>query len=45
MPKKNVDLSASAIRAWAKENGYSVGVRGRLAAEVVSAYRASNGLK
>jgi hypothetical protein len=29
---------SQAIRAWARENGYSVSERGRISAEVVSAY-------
>lgn len=45
MPKKNVDLSPSVIRAWAKDAGYQVGARGRLSAEIVTAYRSANGLK
>lgn len=45
MPKKNVDLTPAAIRTWAGSNGYVVGKRGRLAAEIVTAYRKANGLK
>ncbi|OIV37042.1 hypothetical protein BIV57_13105 [Mangrovactinospora gilvigrisea] len=29
----------SAIRVWAKENGYQVNTRGRIAAEIVEAYQ------
>jgi hypothetical protein len=32
----------SAIREWARENGYEVSGRGRIAAEVRSAYEAAN---
>jgi hypothetical protein len=32
----------SAIRAWAKANGYKVSDRGRIAADVQEAYRAAN---
>ena len=31
----------SAVRAWAKDNGYEVSDRGRIAASVVEAYNAS----
>lgn len=31
-------IDAKAVRAWAKENGYSVGEKGRMSAEVVRAY-------
>lgn len=31
-------LDAKAVRAWAKENGYSVGEKGRMSSEVVRAY-------
>jgi hypothetical protein len=33
----------SAVRAWAKDNGYEVADRGRLPAEVTDAYLAANG--
>ena len=33
--------SNSAVRAWARENGYPVADRGRIPAEVVTAYRQS----
>lgn len=32
----------SAVRAWAKENGYSVSERGRVPASVLEAYNAAN---
>lgn len=32
-----------AIRAWARENGHDVSERGRIKADVVSAYHAANG--
>jgi hypothetical protein len=34
--------SASEIRAWAKENGYDVSERGRVSAEIRSAYAAAH---
>ena len=34
--------SASAIRAWARENGYEVSERGRVSEEVRSAYEAAH---
>lgn len=30
-----------AVRAWAESNGYEVSARGRIAAEVIAAYRAA----
>lgn len=33
----------AAIRDWARENGYNVSSRGRIAQEVVDAYEAANG--
>jgi nucleoid-associated protein Lsr2 len=36
--KNSPDLAA--IRSWARENGYEVSDRGRLAADVIAAYRA-----
>jgi hypothetical protein len=32
----------AAIRAWARENGHEVSERGRISAEVLSAYEAAN---
>lgn len=32
----------AAIRAWAQENGYQVGDRGRIKAEIVDAYNAAH---
>lgn len=40
-----VDLSPTAIRAWAREQGIPVGDRGRLKAELVAQYRAAMGLE
>jgi DNA polymerase-3 subunit epsilon len=37
--------SGPAIRAWAREQGLPVGVRGRLAAEIVTAYAIAHGLE
>jgi DNA polymerase-3 subunit epsilon len=33
-----VSVAPAAVRAWARDNGYDVGVRGRLSAEVFDAY-------
>jgi hypothetical protein len=33
----------AAIRSWAQGNGYTVGDRGRIKAEIVDAYEAANG--
>src|SRR5699024_7105881 len=38
-PAAEVDLSPTAIRAWAREQGIPVGDRGRLKAELVARYR------
>ncbi len=38
-------LSPAAIRAWAIANGFKVGVRGRLSAEVKDAYYKAHNLK
>lgn len=35
--------STSTVRAWARENGYAIADRGRVSAEVVAAYRQSQG--
>lgn len=32
----------AAVRAWAKSNGYTVSDRGRIAQEIVSAFKAAN---
>ncbi|MFF8848350.1 Lsr2 family protein [Streptomyces sp. NPDC015127] len=34
--------NTAAIRAWAKENGYTVNDRGRVPAEIKAAYQAAN---
>jgi len=36
-PARNADTAV--IRAWARENGYAVNDRGRIAADIVEAYR------
>jgi DNA polymerase-3 subunit epsilon len=38
------DHDPAVIRAWAREYGFMVGVRGRLPADVCAAYRAAHGL-
>lgn len=43
-PRADVDLSPTAIRAWAREQGIPVGDRGRLKAELVAQYREAMGL-
>jgi hypothetical protein len=35
--------STSTVRAWARENGYAIADRGRVPADVVAAYRQSQG--
>lgn len=44
-PASEVDLSPTAIRAWAREQGIPVGDRGRLKAELVAKYRETMGLE
>ena len=44
-PAAEVDLSPTAIRAWAREQGIPVGDRGRLKAELVAQYRQAMGLQ
>jgi DNA polymerase-3 subunit epsilon len=39
LPAGHVGQSPAAVRAWARANGYEVGERGRLPAEVTEAYR------
>lgn len=39
--KDRADLSA--VRTWARDNGFEVSERGRLRGEILSAYRAANG--
>jgi DNA polymerase-3 subunit epsilon len=39
VPAAHVSPSPAAVRAWARANGYEVGERGRLPAEVTEAYR------
>ena len=34
---------ASAIRAWARDNGYNVSDRGRVQSEIIEAYKAAHG--
>jgi DNA polymerase-3 subunit epsilon len=38
------DPDPAVIRAWAREHGFAVGIRGRLPADVCAAYRAAHGL-
>ncbi|WP_436837701.1 Lsr2 family DNA-binding protein [Micromonospora chersina] len=44
-PAPPLPASGPAIRAWAREQGLPVGVRGRLAAEIVTAYAIAHGLE
>ena len=44
-PKIKATAPASAVRAWATENGIETGSRGRLAPDVIKAYNAKHGLK
>ena len=44
-PAPEVDLSPTAIRAWAREQGIPVGDRGRLKVELVAQYRQAMGLE
>jgi hypothetical protein len=39
---KRVDVSASAVREWARSNGHVVSDRGRVADELLEAYRAAH---
>lgn len=39
---KRPEVTASAVREWARDNGHQVSDRGRVAAELVEAYRAAN---
>lgn len=39
---KRTDVSASAVREWARSNGHQVSDRGRVAAEILDAYRAAH---
>jgi uncharacterized membrane protein len=39
---RNSSLDTADVRAWARANGYSVNDRGRIALEIVEAYRAAN---
>jgi Lsr2 len=36
------DGRAKAIRAWARDNGYKVSTKGRIAPDVIAAYEAAN---
>jgi hypothetical protein len=36
-------MAANAVRTWARENGYEVGVRGRIAPHIQQAYAAAHG--
>jgi hypothetical protein len=35
-------VNTSAVRSWARENGYTIAARGRVPTEVVAAYREAN---
>lgn len=35
------DMTTSVIRSWAQENGHDVGMRGRIAADIIAAYVAA----
>jgi hypothetical protein len=37
-------MDATAVRDWARENGYDVGTRGRIKDEIVTAYILANGV-
>jgi hypothetical protein len=39
---KRTVVAASAVRDWARSNGYEVSSRGRLSAGLIDAYRAAN---
>ncbi len=39
---KRAEVKASVVREWARSNGHQVSDRGRVAAELVEAYRAAN---
>ncbi|RZS82988.1 Lsr2 protein [Motilibacter rhizosphaerae] len=40
-PARGID--SSAVRSWARENGYQVSDRGRISGEVIAAYQAAQG--
>lgn len=40
--KSSGDLDMKAVRTWAQSNGYALGDRGRIPAEIQDAYRAAN---
>ena len=42
LPAAHVSASPAAVRAWARANGWDVGERGRLPAEVTDAYRGAH---
>ena len=39
---KRTEVKASEVREWARSNGHQVSDRGRVAAELIEAYRAAN---
>jgi DNA polymerase-3 subunit epsilon len=43
VPAPRQATDPATVRAWAAANGYRVGVRGRIASEVIAAYAAANG--
>lgn len=47
MAAKSIKVSASPadVRAWAAENGFDVGSRGRFSTDLVRAFNKANGLK
>ncbi len=36
------DVDTATVRSWARDNGYAVNERGRIAAEILDAYRAAH---
>lgn len=39
---RGASRDAKAVREWARENGYEISDRGRVAAEIIEAYEAAN---
>jgi nucleoid-associated protein Lsr2 len=42
MPQTANAVDTASVRAWARENGYSVNDRGRIAADILEAYEAAH---
>ena len=42
-PSRSSGTDNAAVRAWAKQNGYAVSERGRIAGEIREAYEKANG--